>query len=705
MNRRIWIPILILLIVCCFSISAYAASGDPVLWLDKATYTGLGARPVITLQSEDLNVNSKIRDEVSCIVSSSKDPVGITIKLKETTPKSGEFAGDFGFTCSKSDGASSMLQVEANGTITVTYKNPKLQATSSDALSRSAKWQADTGTVKLSKSSYTGLCNTASATVTDKDLNVRANYIDTAKIKIYSDADPKGILLTAYETGSNTSTFTIGFKFDINKSDISDTIIKVNPSDNIYAAYIDEISADGLVNIGSTATSKFEFAEAVLETSERDDEGSGSVLTITINEPDANNPKIKDRILAKATSGDGTHEKTLWLDETGTNTGNFKCRLFLNDEMTTAKSLRVKSSDIISIKYVDNTIPQGGTKEIVKAVKWTYISTLLKTDKKAYTGYSGYAKITLTDYNLNADEEKAEIIVVRVETSDAKGFKMELKETSSNSGEFTGTLYFGKSAKPSAGVIKVVNSETITVTYTNPKDKDDIVECSAAWSFQDGQITLDKQEYKGNDAQVRITLRDLDAADDIKVKDDIRVVLRVQGSGKDTNIVLTETSKDSGTFTGTFYINGSGGNKPSINFRPNDRFEIIYTDKYTTSGKDEERVASAVWGGVSTATLTLDKQIYAGYGSQMFITLSDLDLNKSSTTRDKVSVSIRTKSGKTNSTYTLTETSNGSGVFNEDFTFTTDPAKSSTICVAPDDEITVTYAAKGVTATSKFTKQ
>lgn len=705
MDRKILKLCLILMISACFSTGTYGAAPDPQILLDKAAYIGYGSCPVITMVDDSLNINPKKRDVVDVNVSSSSDSVGISVTLTETASGSGKFTGKFSVNRIKSDDISKTLLVRNKDTITVSYTKAASSKGNSQTFTRNATWQASTGTVKLLKKSYTGLNTIATVSVSDKDLNLRNAYYDTAKVRIYSDADPKGILLTAYETGPNTSTFEASFRFSTDKSNIGDAIIKVNPTNNIYAEYIDEIDETGAVNVRVISTSTFQFSEAVIKTSAKNDEGEGCLLTITIDDPDENNPNKKDRILAKASSGNGTQEMTIRLDETGKNTGSFKCNLLLNDEMTTAKSLRVKGSDIISIKYADKTVPQGGTAEIVKDVKWTYIGTLLKTDKKEYYGYNSSAKITLTDYRLNTDDEKAEKTFVKVTTSDSRGIKLELKETSSDSGVFTGTLYFGKTSKASKRTLRVVDNETITVTFTNPKNKDDIVVCYAAWSFQDGQLKLDKQQYMGDNVQVKITLNDTDLNENPAVKEGIKVIARLQGGGNEISVVLEEASKNSERFTGTFYINGTGSNKPSLKLNPGDKFEVVYTDEKTKSGRSEDRIQSAVWGGISKAVLTLDKKKYIGFENIMVITLYDTDQSRNSSVKDKVSVQIRTKSGLTDATYTLTETGPGNGEFMLALTLTDKPNTPTTIKVAPNDEITVNFTDKGVSASAIFTKE
>jgi hypothetical protein len=89
----------------------------------------------------------------------------------------------------------------------------------------------------------------------------------------------------------------------------------------------------------------------------------------------------------------------------------------------------------------------------------------------------------------------------------------------------------------------------------------------------------------------------------------------------------------------------------------------------------------------------------------MVIVLVDADQNKSLTGRDKVSVQVRTKSGKTNMTYTLTETGSNSGEFSVVLDFAEGTATSNKVRVIPDDMIYVDFIAKGVSAYAKFTKQ
>ncbi|HYF74950.1 MAG TPA: hypothetical protein VD757_00065 [Candidatus Nitrosocosmicus sp.] len=673
--------------------------------LDKATYSGYGVIPVITITNNDLNLNKSVEEEIPVKVVSTSDPTGINLKLLEKSPDSGIFTASFSLDRIVSDDKAKRLRISHNDTITVIHEALSSSTGKLESWKASANWKPSTGVVKLSKSSYSGLLSTGSVTITDQDLNLRSEYFDTAQVRITSTSDPLGIILSAYETGENKGVFSAGFSFSTYASDSGKGTIKVSPTDEITATYIDGTAGDNTSNVPIATTADFKMEEAKIETSAKDDEGIGNMLDIYIIDPDANNPKIKDRIIAKVGSADKTDELTIWLEETGVNVGKFRCKLYLNEEKLTANSLLIAPTDKINIKYVDVTVPKGDKKELIKTVDWTYQSTVLKIDSDSYTGYNNSAKISLLNMTLNKDGNKKENVDVKVRTLSSGNITLELEETGVDSGEFTGSLYFGKSSKRSDRVVGVSGSDVVTVTFVNDKDEDDFAECTAKWFAQNAEITLDRNEYKGNGAPVKITLKDWDIADDSKEKDEVKVGVRIKGSTKDSTVTLTETNKNSGVFSGTFYINGKGDQRPSITLKPGDMIEVLYDDKDTSSGAEESRIATASWIGISKAELTLNKQEYIGYDTYMTINLVDPDQNKSTSARDKVTFQIKTKSGKTKEEYTTTETGSDTGIFTLKLKLSADEPSNSRIRVMPSDEITVTFEDKNISATATFSEK
>ena len=451
------------------------------------------------------------------------------------------------------------------------------------------------GVVSFDKSSYIGLYSTALVSVTDQDLNLRSEYRDTVRIRITSTSDPRGFVLMLYETGANTGVFSRDINFSTHNTDSNRKTIKVSGNDNIFASYIDERTADNKINTIITAVSSFQFSEAKIQTSAFNDEGTGNMLEITIEDLDKNNPAIIDRIIAKAGSGNRYDDLTLKLEETGVDTGKFECKLYFTEYETRGQLLHLSEIDKANIKYLDETTPEGDSKEITKTINWTFQGTILKLDKEAYYGYNSPAKILLTNMDLNKNSKKIEYVRIKANSNSSGDVRLELRETSSDSGEFSGTLYFGKSSNNKERIIKVKGEDSISILYTPEEDKSDFIECGAAWSPHNGQITLDKHEYKGSNVPVKITVMDWDIAENLKERDQTHVIARVMGSSGYKRVTLTETRSNSGIFIGTLYINGSGSKRPSIQLNPGDKLEVIYTDEDTIGGINEDRTVYAEW--------------------------------------------------------------------------------------------------------------
>lgn len=462
------------------------------------------------------------------------------------------------------------------------------------------------------------------------------------------------------------------------------------------------ITAQGITTDSSDES--LNYTTAVIETSALNDSGEGNMLQITITEPDANNPDRIDIITAKAGSGSSKKDLTIHLKETGINTGVFKYTLYFTSKKTNRQLLIMSGQDKVIIKYNDKTVPQGGAKDIVRTISWEYQSTVLTLDKEAYTGYNDTAEILLSNMELNRDSDKIEYVDVRVSTSLSKGFKLELKETKSNSGVFKGTFNFGRASKSSKKIAKVSDNDSITVSYTNSRDKSDTAECYAAWSHQDGQITLDREEYSGISSPVEITLTDWDMAEDTSRKEKVNVVARLQGTARGIPVTLSETIRNSGIFTGTVYVNGDERKHASINLKPKDKLEVVYTDKDTTTGVEAQRIATAVWTGLSKAELNLDKTLYKGYDSVITISVKDPDYNKRKTLQERVTVLVRTSKGNTNKTYYLEETGVDTGVFTGSLMLSKDAANIGRIQVADSDEITVLFINKNISVKANFNK-
>lgn len=680
---------LLFLFASYFTVSAQELTTDTQMKFDKAAYLGYKEQPEIVLTDDELNTRTDQRDEINVTIKSTADPTGISVSLVEDAVNSGVFRGTFSLDPSKSNDLRNELKIAYGDTITATY-NGRGNSTSHTC---TAAWKTSANTVEFNKDTYSGLYASATVIVNDHGINLNQSVPDKTTVVVTSDVDPNGFILTLNETGLNTGIFSGSFKFSTTVSNSKNGVIKVGSSSSITAAYK-----------GAAAKAAFKFTEASISTSAENDSGEGNMLDIIIYEPDNNNPDAKDRITAKIGSGNSTDDLTVGLEETGINTGEFKLTTYFTDKESNKYQLYMDGMDKVNIKYTDKTVPEGGSKEIVKTIHWEYMSSLITLDKKSYMGYNTSAKITLYNMDLNKHSDKSESVDVDVETDHAEDLRLELKETKSNSGVFTGTIYFGESTRRSKNTIKMTGEDSIIISFTNPRNKSDIIECSADWSPQDGKVTLNRQVYSGNGAVVAVTLEDWDVADGSSVNDVISVEARVPGTTKKKIFTLTETKKNSGVFTGTLYINGGGDKNPSIELQAGDVLEIAYTDRYTKSGVEEIRTVSAVWTGISKAELSLDQTSYKGYETYMLISVKDPDYNRSPNSCESVEVLVKTSGNANGVKYTLKETDSDTGVFTASLKLSKDSLTYGDLKVSETDRITVTFINKNVSVTADFSK-
>jgi len=569
---------------------------DGVLKLNKTAYSGYGDQPLITLEDNDLNLRPDVKEQISVTAKSLSDPSGISVKLVEKSADSGIFTGALSLGPNESDDAKDRLKIAYNDTLTVSCKDILNTSGKTELREFTSTWKPFKGTLSFSDTSYKGLKTAAAFSVSDRDLNLRPSSIDPARVRISSDSDPAGFIATAYETGANTGVFSGSIRFNTGFSDGKRGIIKVKASDKIYAKYIDDKNSE---NISDTivAAAAVQFTEATIETSAVNDAGSGNMLDIFINEPDANDPDVKDTIVAKAGSGTGSDALTVYLQETEPDSGIFKGSLYFTDEDTHGQFLNMSGQDTVNILYVDNTVPSGGTLEISKRIGWDYQSTIFTMDKAAYYGYNTAARISLFNMELNDNSDKFEYVYVDVFVGNSEVSRIQLRETKADSGRFEGKLYFKRNSAVDKSVIRMRGNSSLTLLYTNKGNRNDVTVCRADWSPQNGQLSLDKQEYSGAAARVAITLKDWDVSNDSNKGEKARVRIRKKGSTRETYISLAEVNSNSDTYTGAVYINGGGTEIPSIELEPGDVFEVVYTDEDTESGAEEERMVGAVWIG------------------------------------------------------------------------------------------------------------
>ena len=172
----------------------------------------------------------------------------------ELGPNTGKFFGKFkltGFLHDANGDGQPDLKPSTSGT--GPYKG-KLESNRSDAVTvsfeaadgvvviNSAPIAWELGKAKFDQTSYNPSMN-AIVTVSDADMNLIHNRLDTVKVDVYSDSDSGGTTITAVETDVNTGIFEGQITFTQTDNSNGDRLF-VSDGDTIYARYDDRTAPE-----------------------------------------------------------------------------------------------------------------------------------------------------------------------------------------------------------------------------------------------------------------------------------------------------------------------------------------------------------------------------------------------------------------------------------------------------------------------------
>ncbi len=574
---------------------------DAALELDSDIFTGLGDSPEITLTDYDLNALHNAVEEVKVLVKSTSDSEGISFTLKESAADSGVFKGSVKLTTSSSDSKDGRLHVEYKDEITIIYKDTTVSGGPDKLCTDTAVWTPQTASVKLSSESFVGLNSKCGVTITDNDMNISKDIKDTVNIEVISDTDPKGINLKLYETETDSGIFN-GDIFFSNYSSSSDwNTLKVASKSDFKVIYWDDRNEMNEKYVPVDAGAKFQFAEGVLSISGGAQSGKNDSITITVKDSDADTNDQRNTLPVNITSHSTGEAITLWLEETGKSSGSFKRALYFSTKKVTDKAkkdvtLLVSQGDAIEITYKDTTVPDGQPLTIRELYTWSYREAVVVLDESSYTGYNSSTTVSVNDSEANCNPKSIDKVKIRVSSTSMPEFTMLISETKADSGIFKGTIHFGRQGNRSEGILKVSAGDKINVSYEDQGEYSyGTVEATAVWNPHDAELKLDSDIYYGNNAEVDITVKDWDMAENSDEKDSIAVSVGIAGKSTVLKLPLKETGKDTGVFTGTFAINSSNSKYMKLRLLDGEELEVIYVDQDNSEGRTVERRASAVW--------------------------------------------------------------------------------------------------------------
>ncbi|MGE5631781.1 MAG: hypothetical protein ACM3TR_11870 [Caulobacteraceae bacterium] len=579
---------------------------DGKISLDSTKYSGLGARPKVTMTDFDLNLEPNTIEEIDVHVTSDTDAKGINLRLKETKCNSGIFTGDFGLTEGISDEEKQILHIEYNNKIYAAYMDKTNTKGEAEISTKGSVWTPETAKLSLGKSAYSGLNSKCKITVDDNDMNLRHDNKDALFVKVTSDADSKGFYMKLYETSQNTGIFSGDLKFSINDTYKDWGIIKVGQKSKITVAYIDDCNASNEKSKRLEQAAQFQLAEAKISTSAEEKKGLSGYLTITITEPDADISNTKNTIPVNITSNTSPEGLVLWLEETGSSTGIFKGTLYCSDKKVTDKkkkdvTILISYGDVLDITYNDTTLPEGKSKELKKSIPCVYDQASISLDKKVYTGYNSAAAIKVHDSEANRNSRTVEHIKVHVSSgTNPSGFNITLDETGNDTGEFKGVIHFGKATNQTSKILSVATGDIITASYDSQGEVNSgTITATAYWEAHNAELKLNQAVYYGNDSEMRITLKDYDADNNPKLKDRVTALAGIKNKAGSVKVILTETGNNTCVFTCSVIINSTKkGEVFTIKAEDGDILEVRYTDEVTKENKSIEQKACASWNTV-----------------------------------------------------------------------------------------------------------
>ena len=235
-----------------FHIPDYDKPFAPITFNKKSYTWGSQVRVIIYAPSwnEDKNKIDFIGDEaILPIKISTRGHFRELYQFIELGPNSGQFFGKFKLTGFSHDGDGDgrpdltprtsgagpykgRLECDRSDAVTVSF-----EAADGVVLVNSAPITWELGTVKFDLTSYKPSTE-AIVTVSDQDMNLIHNKLNTVKVDVYSDSDSGGTTITAVETDVNTGIFEGHITFTQTDNSNGDRLF-VSNGDTIFARYTD----------------------------------------------------------------------------------------------------------------------------------------------------------------------------------------------------------------------------------------------------------------------------------------------------------------------------------------------------------------------------------------------------------------------------------------------------------------------------------
>ena len=407
------------------------------------------------------------------------------------------------------------------------------------------------------------------------------------------------------------------------------------------------------------------------------------------------------------------HQETAY-DTTGGGCTTSSCAAF-----------NVTSGMVLQAAYDDQTDDGGANTVFFDSATVDLRTGTISADREVYVIGSDIV-VTITDPDLNLDSDSAEAYSTKLAEWDSSAASSRLLsntefaanpskfiETGSNTGVFQTVFTFPSSVNST----DVEQGEEVTITYRDQglSGKDEVhddfsdIETTIYASNFGAIVELDRAIYDWTD-RVLITVTAPDKNQDSEKTESIgTTALPVKVSTRQetfpsgsTSYTLSETSEDSGVFTGEYVLKGFADGNVFATALTADSATGNTDGVINTAGQTDGITVSYEYtdGSVSLASALIAWNIgeisfadsSVSPGGSTTITLVDGDLDKNPDVIDTVTSAVFSDSDSGGISITLHETGEATGVFETAIFFTADDKSTGSLLrVSEGDTVTVEY--------------
>ena len=408
-------------------------------------------------------------------------------------------------------------------------------------------------------------------TVIDPEANTNKYVEDTTTVTVHlydaSDTEVWSDMFTLTETDVDTSEFT--GTVSVSKSYLMPNVIggkvvvdyETPESHTTLSEDLDLELSSISVSVNGTSSISVKY---------------GDKIVITVEDPDRNLDASDEDEFTMDVGG-----VSVEFTETGDNTGVFESEAILvkkyNDNWAPTSTITFTYEDLTPTYATVGMTSWPSAYEESISISIVAFTAEISTDKTTY-GPIGEIKVTVTDFDANADPEAKDSVEVMIQLWDGTFMSgsVTLEETDDNTGMFEGSIDISSIGKP-----EDIIGKSVRVVYRDLCSADGTpltIFVTVGFTSWDPVMGTDKGAYNIGE-KVVMFVYDPDANLDPDVKETITVRVTSTSDIVGTSVTLIETDANSGNFTGEVLLSDTIG-PGQVFVRLGDVVTITYEDEF-----------------------------------------------------------------------------------------------------------------------------